>query len=297
MNFRTDLALERREILGEQHSEGIKSEEERKGNVVITRIEVLDKNAERAIGKPMGKYVTVEVPPFSQDAEVFDSRLEILADELRELLPESGSVLVVGLGNMAITPDALGPKSAGYVLATRHIGKELAKAIGFENMRAVCEISPGVLGQTGIETAEIITGIVKSIKPGAVIIIDALASRSLSRLGCTVQMSDTGISPGSGVGNARTKIDRATLGTEVVSIGVPTVVDGATLAFDLIGNGVEGNDRQRIKELISPSGEQMMVTPKEIDLLIERASKLVGMAINRALQPDMDSEDIISLVT
>lgn len=291
MNFRTDLALERQELLGAESLKGVISETEVKDQVKITRIEITDDTASRRLSKPIGNYITAEVPPFSTDAEIFDGRLEILSEEIKSMLPVNGTVLVVGLGNISITPDALGPKSAGYILATRHISDELKKSIGFENMRSVASLSPGVLGQTGIETGEIVRGIVDRIKPSAVITVDALASRNLSRLGSTVQMSDTGISPGSGVGNQRKRLDETTLGVKVISIGVPTVVDGATLAHDLI-------DKEKSKSYsVLPESEQMMVTPKEIDLLIERASKLVGMAINCALQPDISPEDIMSLVS
>lgn len=291
MNFRTDLALERQELLGAESLKGVISETEVKDQVKITRIEITDDTASRRLSKPIGNYITAEVPPFSTDAEIFDGRLEILSEEIKSMLPVNGTVLVVGLGNISITPDALGPKSAGYILATRHISDELKKSIGFENMRSVASLSPGVLGQTGIETGEIVRGIVDRIKPSAVITVDALASRNLSRLGSTVQMSDTGISPGSGVGNQRKRLDETTLGVKVISIGVPTVVDGATLAHDLI-------DKEKSTSYsVLPESEQMMVTPKEIDLLIERASKLVGMAINCALQPDISPEDIMSLVS
>lgn len=291
MDFRTDLALERQELLGESQNAGVLSQKETKDNVKITRIDVKTDEASSRLLKPKGKYVTVEVPPFSSDAEIFDGRLSALSSELDVMLPKSGTVLAVGLGNVSITPDALGPKSVGYVFATRHISKELAKSIGFESLRAVASISPGVLGQTGIETGEIIRGVVDRIKPAAVITVDALASRNLSRLGCTVQMSDTGISPGSGVGNTRQRLDESTLGVKVISIGVPTVVDGATLANDLIDKQNSGTYS------VLPESERMMVTPKEIDLLIERASKLVGMAINCALQKSISPKDIMSLVS
>ncbi len=290
MNFRTDLALERHEMLSQADSGGIVTQTEEKDFAKITRISITDEASAKKIGKPKGKYVTVEVPAFGTDAEILDERLTCLSGEIKKMLPESGTVLVVGLGNISITPDALGPKAAGYILATRHISDELAKSIGFENLRSVASVSPGVLGQTGIETGEIIRGVVDRIKPSCVITVDALASRNLSRLGKTVQMSDTGISPGSGVGNARKRLDKSTLGVKVLSIGVPTVVDCATLAHDLI-------DREKTRNYsVLPQSEMMMVTPKEIDLLIERASKLVGMAINCALQPNMQAEEILSLV-
>ena len=291
MNFRTDLALERKEILGKEQLDGVLSEIEKKDKVRITRIEIKTGEAAEKLSKPIGKYVTVEVPPFSDDAEIFDERFSALTEVIKNMIPEKGTVLVVGLGNISITPDALGPKSASYILATRHISDELKKAIGFENMRSVASLSPGVLGQTGIETGEIIKGVVDRIKPSAVITVDALASRNLSRLGCTVQLADTGISPGSGVGNTRKRLDEETLGVKVISLGVPTVVDGATLAHDLIDKNKSGHYS------VLPESGQMMVTPKEIDLLIERASRLVGMAINCALQPHMTHEEILSLVS
>lgn len=291
MNFRTDLALERHELIGKDNSEGVISHSEDIDNIKITRIEIKTPSAEERLSKPRGNYVTVEVPSFSSDGEILDSKLNILSSEIRKMLPERGTVLVVGLGNISITPDALGPKAASYILATRHISSELAKSVGLENLRSVAGISPGVLGQTGIETGEIIRGIVDRIKPSCVVTVDALASRNLSRLGSTVQMSDTGISPGSGVGNARKRLDEETLGVKVISIGVPTVVDGATLAHDLI-------DREKTSDYsVLPESEEMMVTPKEIDLLIERASKLVGLAINCALQEGLSPEDIMSLVS
>lgn len=291
MNFRTDLALERQEIVGKEKVTGVISETEEKDCVRITRIQIKTEEAAEQLSKPVGNYVTVEVPPFSTDAEIFDERFTVLTEVIKDMLPKKGTVLVVGLGNISITPDALGPKSASFILATRHISDELKKAIGFEKMRSVASLSPGVLGQTGIETGEIIKGVVDRIKPSAVITIDALASRNLSRLGCTVQLADTGISPGSGVGNARKRLDEKTLGVKVISLGVPTVVDGATLAHDLI----DKNKSEHYSVL--PESGQMMVTPKEIDLLIERASRLVGMSINCALQPHMTREDIVSLVS
>ncbi len=291
MNFRTDLALERQEILGKEELTGVFSETEEKDKVRITRIEIKTAEAAEKLSKPIGNYVTVEVPPFSDDAEIFDERFSVLTEVIKTMLPEKGTVLVVGLGNISVTPDALGPKSASYILATRHISDELKKAIGFENIRSVASLSPGVLGQTGIETGEIIKGVVDRIKPSAVITVDALASRNLSRLGCTVQLADTGISPGSGVGNTRKRLDEKTLGVKVISLGVPTVVDGATLANDLI------DKNKSTHYSVIPESGQMMVTPKEIDLLIERASRLVGMSINCALQPHMTHEDILSLVS
>lgn len=294
MAIRTDLALESRELCANEEIDGVKSTEYQSDNIKITRIEITNENGAQKLSKEIGNYITAEVPPFSRDAELFDGRLDVISKELEELLPKEGLILVVGLGNDSITPDALGPKSIDNILPTRHISGELAQSIGLGDLRPVAGIAPGVLGQTGIETGEVIKGIVDKVNPAAVIVIDALASRRLSRLGCTIQMSDTGISPGAGIGNFRAKIDKDTIGVDVISIGVPTVVDGATLVQDLLSdNGIDISE----KNAISPEGETMIVTPKEIDLLIEHAARLVGMSINCALQKSIDAKDILSLLS
>lgn len=296
MNFRTDLALERRELLGSEVPPGVKSRVYNEQNAQITAIEVTNQSGAESIGKPVGRYITVEVPPFSQDAEILDGRLTALIQELRRLLPESGTVLVAGLGNDNITPDALGPLTADRIFATRHIGKELAQSLGFKNLRPAAAVAPGVLGQTGIETGEIIAGIVKTLHPCAVITVDALASRRLSRLGCTVQMADTGITPGSGVGNARAAINEENLGVPVIALGVPTVVDAATLALDLTEGMADSLDEDELRRFVEPRGASMMVTPREIDLLVERAARLLSLSINCALQPEIEPEDMLALL-
>lgn len=289
---RTDLALERREE-NAQDCPGTRCEERRAGKVKITQIKIINDEGARAMGKPVGSYITLEVPPFSADAELFDGRIEVIAKELSALLPESGSVLVVGLGNHQITPDALGPKTLETVLATRHLSGELLKSVGMPELRSVCAVAPGVLGQTGMETGEIIEGLVERLHPAAVIAIDALASCNLSRLGCTVQISDAGIEPGAGVGNRRKEISRATLGVPVIAVGVPTVVDALTLAADLL----QKKRDFAVRSEIEPRGMPMMVTPREIDLLVQRAAKLLALGINCALQPSLSPEDILSLVS
>jgi spore protease len=180
------------------------------------------------------------------------------------------------------------------IFATRHIQGELARVTGMEGLRSVAAISAGVLGNTGIDAFELLQALVQKLKPDAVIAIDALASRNLARLGCTVQMSDAGIAPGAGVGNARPQINLETLGVPVVSIGVPTVVDAATLAADLMSS--DEDEMEQIKEKIAPRGAQMVVTPREIDLLISRAAKLIAMAINITLNPRFTVEEFLSLV-
>ena len=237
----------------------------------------------------MGSYITVELGNMGETAANHEAATAIIAEELKALLPKEGLILIAGLGNDKITPDALGPECASLIFSTRHIGKELQKSIGFENLRPVARVIPGVLGQNGIETGEILAGIVREVSPAALITVDALASRRLSRLGCTVQLCDTGVTPGSGVGNARAQISKETVGVPVIAMGVPTVVDAATLACDLIGENSKGK--------IDPNSERMMVTPREIDLLIEHSSKLVAAAINSALQPHMDINDLMALVS
>jgi spore protease len=297
MNFRTDLALERREIIEEAEPEGIKSETFETNGAKITRIEVINEKGEKALGKPIGKYITVEVPPFTRSAQLDDGQLDAIAKELPSLLPQTGLVLVVGLGNTEITPDALGPKSIELVLATRHISSELAKSAGLGDLRPVACFVPGVLGRTGVETGETILGVIKTVNPSAVITIDALAARRLSRLGRTVQMADTGVTPGSGVGNARAEICQKNLGVPVIAVGVPTVVDAATLAYDLVSKSNQQVNEEEMRGKLEPEGSQMMITPREIDLVIERAARLIAMSINRALQPHISVEDMLLLVS
>ena len=292
MSFRTDLALETRELLG-TNIPGIKHNERMAGNIKITNIEILNDSASQSLKKPKGKYVTIEFPTLTDTFQHSDKRIEIVSKEIASLITNKGLVLVVGVGNTDITPDALGPKATSYILATRHIKGELARSTGLDKLRPVSAIFPGVLGQTGIETSEFITSIVNKLKPSCVIIIDALASKQAKHLGCTIQISNTGITPGSGVGNSRPQINKDTLNVPVISIGVPTVVDASTLAYSLIN---EDKAPENLNEIISTHGSDMMVTPREIDLLIERASKLIGLSINCALQKDFSAEDIYLLV-
>lgn len=287
MNIRTDLALERRELA--EDSEGVTFEEFNLENVKITRIGVLNEKGEKAVGKPIGNYITVEGGLLSNELPSEDGRRKAVTNEITRLLPKEseGTILVAGLGNSDITPDALGPKTVSKILATRHIGRELSESLGLGNLRKVSAISPGVLGKTGIETAEIICGISEKVKPSAIIVIDALASRRLARLGTTVQICDSGISPGSGVGNSRSEISQKTVGVPVIAVGIPTVVDAQTLAEDIT---------HKNKDEDLPDGREMMVTPREIDTVIERASEMLSMAINCALHPHITKEDLSALI-
>lgn len=294
MERRTDLAVEERELMGED-IKGVDYSEEVVSGLRIERLKILTERAGQLLKKPAGTYVTAQLPPLTDNIRDTDERVAALSDEIRRLLPVNGLVLVAGLGNVGITPDALGPKAASGVLATRHISGEIARSTGLDKLRAVAVLNPGVTGQTGIETGELLHGVIRNIRPSAVIAVDALASRRLERLGCTVQISDTGISPGAGVGNRRVRIDAQTMGVPVIAIGVPTVVDALTLAFDLLDIDDE-KEGMALSRAVSPQGRTMVVTPKEIDLLTDRAARLISLSVNMALQSDLETEDLLNLL-
>lgn len=273
MKNRTDLALESYESNEKTNIDGVVVKE----NKNVTTVQVLDKNGASVIGKPVGNYITLKVKSFVNDTDIFDGRLNEFANVLKSILPQNiNSILVAGLGNKNITADALGPKTNSYILSTRHIVDDLKKTSGFENLFNVSTITTGVLGETGIETSEIIKGVVHQVTPSCVIAVDALAASSTERLGNTVQFSDSGIIPGSGVGNHRFEISQKTLGVPVISIGIPTVVSTSVIS---------GNNN-----------DCAFVTPREIDRITEQGAKLIGMGINVCLQKDIDTRDLFALV-
>ena len=274
MQNRTDLALECYESSNKTTIDGVKVRTDGR----ITTVEVLSEHGARALGKPIGKYITLQVPSFVNDTDIFDGRLTAFADALSSLLPSGAtSVLVAGLGNKHITADALGPKTNQYVLATRHIVEDLKQNSAMEGLFCVSSVSTGVLGETGIETAEIIRGLVRQVAPSCVITVDALAASSMERLGTTVQFADSGISPGSGVGNHRHEISGETVGVPVIAVGIPTVV-----ATSVIADGKDVADA--------------FVTPREIDRITEQGAKLIGMGINVCLHKNISAEDLYALV-
>lgn len=308
-NFRTDLALERRDIYQKVNNlkqiDGIKStEEEINEKLKVTRVEILNKNGEKAIGKPVGNYVTIDVKKLKlAEDEDIQKASEVVTKELKKIInihtDKQGDILVVGLGNIYVTPDALGPKVINEIDVTRHIIKYLPQYLD-EGTRPVSAISPGVLGTTGIETVEILKGIVDNIHPKLLIVIDALASRSIDRISSTIQISDTGIVPGAGVGNTRQEISQTTLGIPVIALGIPTVVELATLVSDGIDifidrlqekaesneylNKLQQNDKyEEVKEALNVGDYNMIVTPKEIDDLIENMKDIVARGINFAV--------------
>lgn len=287
MYSRTDLAVEKIEGTDAQ-IDGIRDESYRKGAATVTKIFIENDTAAAHIGKPIGEYITAEIPDIlSGNAEEFDEISEILAKEISDLMPDSPeTVLVIGLGNRDITPDALGPKTTENILATRHISDNLAREIGLEDIKKVAVLSPGVLGQTGIEVSEILLGICNRIKPEAIITIDALAAGGISRLCRTVQISNTGITPGSGVGNARFEISSRTLKIPVISVGIPTVVCASSLIESFCPD---------ISFSEKLPGNDMIVTPSNIDELITNSAKLLGYSINRAVQPDISFEILQAL--
>ncbi len=301
--IRTDLALEAHETAAKAgEPDGVSHEEFTIGSTKVTRVKVLDERGEKAIGKPVGTYVTVETGGLDDvGGDSYYEAADAVAKEINAMLKPVGNglVLVAGLGNAEMTPDSLGPRCIANILVTRHVAGELTKIKGLESLRAVAAIAPGVLGQTGVETGEIIKALVARINPAAVIAVDALASRRVSRLGNTVQIADTGIAPGSGVGNTRFAVNSETLGIPVISIGVPTVVDAATLAIDVLeeaGINTPPQNEEKIRSSIEPGGVSLFVTPRMIDLIVEHASSLTGFAINRALHPGVSNEDMAKLV-
>jgi len=308
---RTDLAIE---TVREQPSggvPGVQVEEEHADGTEITRVHVTSAAGEAVVGKPVGTYITIDAPDLRRrDTAVAERVARLLAAELGALLrlSEDSQVFVVGLGNWNATPDALGPKVVSQLLITRHLGEQVPANFAGQ-MRSVAALAPGVLGLTGIETGEIIRGIVERISPSVVIAVDALASRSIARILRTIQLADTGIHPGSGVGNHRAGIDQASLGIPVIAIGVPTVVHAATIAADTIellaahlrtepayrGLAALAADdkRQMIAEVLAPAVGDLMVTPKEIDIAIDDMAKIIAAGINAALHPSIAAEALL----
>lgn len=301
-NIYTDLAREAREI--NPDIPGVSEEERRYECAEVSRITVETYQAAQLLQKPVGRYITIEAPKLAmRDTEVFHAVGELLASELSALLPEAckegspqktkkgGAVLVVGLGNRYITPDALGPRVVEKSFVTRHITQHLPDIIG-EPMRAVAAVAPGVLGTTGVETLEMLRGLVERVQPGAVIAIDALASRRAGRISTTIQLTDTGISPGSGVGNnGRLGLNPESLGVPVVAIGVPTVVLASTISQDTIsliaahtGLHEQEEDMARLAaKVLSEEFGPMIVTPKEIDAIVQDMAGVLSHGINLCL--------------
>lgn len=308
-SIRTDLALEQKERFDSEHVEVqgvvLKEEYDEEREIKITTVRIETENGAKVMGKPVGTYITMEVPNMAAPDEEYHREISVELMKILSGFVRSGekdlSVLVVGLGNRNVTPDALGPYVADNLNITRHVVKEYGKyAMGKEQVELVSAIVPGVMAQTGMEPAEIIKGIVKETGPDLVVVIDALAARSSKRLNRTIQVADTGIHPGSGVGNHRNAITEESIGVPVIAIGVPTVVDAATIVNDAMENiltalencealrgvgvvmqGYSGAEKyELVKELISPHLSQFFVTPKDIDETVKRISYTISEALN-----------------
>lgn len=310
-NIRTDLALETKEKFDSDNVEikgvSVKEEYNQKLELTTTVVKVETEKGAKTMGRPVGTYITIEAPSMTEPDEGHHQEIsKHLALQIKPLLPEKEElkVLVVGLGNRQVTPDAIGPNVVDNLFVTRHIIKEYGHlALGMEGAQIVSAIVPGVMAQTGMETAEIVKGIVEETKPDCIIVIDALASRSTKRLNRTIQVADTGIQPGSGVGNHRKGINENTLGIPVIGVGVPTVVDAATIVNDTMENLIDAletsktleglgnvfrsyNEAQKfalIKELIAPNLNGMFVTPKNVDETVKRISYTISESLNMLL--------------
>lgn len=324
-NIRTDLALEAREALKQSimhEVSGVESQEDTSDpDIKITRVKITTPEGVEKMGKPMGNYITIEVPKLREnDQDLNEDVCRSVAKELHKIIKEGGKVqlgekdtiLVVGLGNWNVTPDALGPKVISKLMVTRHLLEYVPEQVD-QGVRPVCVISPGVLGITGIETGEIIKGVVEKVAPKLVIAIDALASRKIERVSTTIQIADTGISPGSGIGNKRMGLNLQTLGVPVIAIGVPTVVDASTICNDLLEMAIkelmektpkdsqfyqilkdmDTDERyQMFNEILEPFGGSLIVTPKEIDTIIDDVAKIIANGINIAVHKGIELKDV-----
>lgn len=318
-SVRTDLAIEARELAAQSSEadelEGVEVSTEETEAYHLTHVRIVSEAGSELMGKPMGNYITIESAQLKEnDTECHETLIALLSEQLRSLvsLKKDDCILVAGLGNWNITPDALGPKVVSKLLVTRHLQGTLPEEI--ENtVRPVAAVSPGVMGITGIETGEIIKGIVDKLQPSLLIAIDALAARRSNRINAAIQMSDTGISPGAGVGNKRKLLNKETLGIPVIAIGVPTVVDAATLVNDtmdrildeMIAQTPQGSafyetlrtleqeeKYHMIADILDPYAGNLFVTPKEVDAVIDRLSNIIANGINIALHPGITMEDI-----
>ncbi|MBS5842089.1 MAG: GPR endopeptidase [Clostridiales bacterium] len=306
MEIRTDLALEAREMIDEKRSgrmkqknvlpEGMTVNNRETEYIVITDIDITSEEAERTIGKKQGKYITIELKnPELNTIEVQESVSKVLAEEINKFIMtlnrEEPEIMIAGLGNWHITADSLGPKVIDKIVVTRHV-KNMKDVEIDGRLGSVCAVSPGVMGITGIETSEIIRGMLSTVQPDILFVIDALASRKASRVNTTIQISDTGIIPGSGVGNHRMELSKEVLGIPVIAIGVPTVVDAVTLVRDILEKAGVKESEHILKEAEAKVTEEMVVTPKNIDIAIERMAAVISNGMNLATHKGFEINEI-----
>ena len=281
--MRTDMALERFETAARPLPDGVRVKEMSGEGWRLTRITVDSEEGEAFLGKPVGEYVTLETGAFPDAGALTGELPRVLSREIAALLPEEGSVLVAGLGNPDVTPDALGPKTADGVFATAHFTEETLRL--FPPLRRVWVLKPGVTGQTGAESALLVRAVCEKLRPDCVIAVDALAAGSVTRLGNNVQLSSAGIEPGAGVGNARKELSLSTLGVPVVSVGVPTVVDARTLAGEL--SGADPAEKTPY--------DALMVTPRDVDATIASAARFLSLGINLSLHKNLTPEFFLGM--
>lgn len=308
-----DLAVEAHDLLrGATRKEvpGVIEEKEHFPKSTVTTITIVEPIGEKMMGKPKGTYITIESPNLRQNnPEAHQEISRLVAQKLQIMMQKLGTttgvVLLVGLGNWEATPDALGPRVTEHALVTRHLHQYAPQVIP-PDWRSVSAITPGVMGLTGIETAEIVKGVVERVKPTLIIAIDALAAQNVNRIGATVQLADTGINPGSGIGNLRNGISMQTMGVPVIAIGVPTVVHAAIIAYEVYNQIRSGNPavnnflpppvvQNVISQILTPFGGNLTVTPKEIDDLVERIARVLSLGINQGLYPEATLEELTSL--
>ena len=301
---RTDLALEVRESIPKDDREiqGVVLERDKDtaNGIVVTRLIIKDLQGAKAMGKPVGMYITIEADSIDDmQGKNEQNYIDKLKCYMKELIPEISdkSVFIVGLGNREVTPDALGPKVIDEIFTTRHLIREFGEEFRLKhNMNTVTALAPGVMAQTGMETREIVKGIIDEVKPDLMIVIDALAARSVKRLNCTIQLTDTGISPGSGVGNNRNALNKESLGIPVIAIGVPTVVDAGTIVEDQLEQSLkaQGYSEQEICTFINEISQNqvrnMFVTPNNVDEAVKHMSFMIAEALNDCFVPKNSCE-------
>lgn len=311
----TDLALEIAEnICNSPDGIDVKKEECNLENTYLTVVEITNAKGAEQMGRPIGTYITLESEFIKEnDIEAHEKLIEILSKKIKNLCPKNlNTTLVIGLGNLHITPDSLGPKAIDKILVTRHIKDTVPDDIN-NSVASVAALAPGVMGMTGIETVEVVKGVTDRVKPDLVIAIDALAARKVSRVNSTIQLSNTGVAPGAGVGNKRKTLNKDSLGVPVIAIGVPTVVDAATMAndtiekvidallkeskkgssfYNMLKDTAEEEKYNLIKDVLDPYTENMFVTPKEVDAVVENIVNIIANSINIALHPGININDI-----
>jgi len=315
MGVNLDLAVEAHELLrgdAQKEIQGVKESKEDHEFCSVTTVSILNAQGAQMIGKPQGNYITIDAPDIRHnDSRVQQEVSQVLAEKLEMMienfkLNEDALILLVGLGNWDATPDALGPRVINQSMVTRHLYKYAPDAVQ-GGLRPVEALAPGVLGITGIETAEIIKGVVEKTKPALIIAVDALAARAVERISSTIQVADTGINPGSGIGNQRKGINFESMGVPVIAIGVPTVVHAAVFAFEAFNKALEKNPslqgtinqesvQESVNEVLAPFEGNLTVTPKEIDDLIDRISKTIALGLNQGLHSGVGQEEALTLL-